>query len=186
MVTSHRERVTHQLHRALGPDKDSPPKTTSRRPRKKSKKPPLPPKQASSETKEPSAPEIELFPDEEDPFFQEASTYVGDVCDSGDELENSYAGIVLSRHSHEDGAGAQADRIHEDGDSPAELEELPADQPEPEERTTGPGTPVSPQPGDWGTSSPEPELPTPETATRPQLPDKEAVRKRGRANNVRR
>ena len=122
VVTSHRERVTHQLHRALGPDKDSTPKTTSRRPRKKSKKPPLPPKQPLPEAKEETAsaatsvPEIDLFPDEEDPFFQEASTYVGDVCDSGEELENSYAGIVLSRHSHEDEAGDQADGIPEDGD----------------------------------------------------------------------
>ena len=111
---------------------------------------------------------------------------MGDINDSGDELENSYAGIVLSRHSHEDEAGDKADGIPEDGDSRADLEELPNDQPEPEERTTGPGTPVSPQPGDWGTSSPEPEPITPEAAARPQLPEKEAVRKRGRANNVRR
>ena len=60
---------------------------------------------------------------------------MGDINDSGDELENSYAGIVLSRHSHEDEAGDKADGIPEDGDSRADLEELPNEQPEPEERT---------------------------------------------------
>ena len=123
-----------------------------------------------------------------DAFYQEISTYVGDINDSGDELENSYAGIVLSRHSHEDEAGDKAEEVPEDGDSQANLEELLEEQPEPEENVTEPGTPVSPQPGDWGTSSPEPEPEkvTPEAAKRPQLPDKEAVRKRGRAHNIRR
>ena len=152
VITSHRERITHQLHRALGPDKDKTPKTTSRRPRKKSKKPPLPEKRPLPETKEaaPSAPENDLFPDEEDAFYKEISTYVGDINDSGDELENSYAGIVLSRHSHEDEAGDKAEEVPEGGDSQADLEELPEEEPEPEENVTQPGTPVSPQPGDWG------------------------------------
>ena len=140
-------------------------------------KPPLPVTKVPV-TKEaaPSAAEIDLFPDEEDAFYQEISTYVGDVNDSGDELENSYAGTVLSRHSHEDEAGDKAEEVPEDGDSQADLEELPEEEPEPEESVTQPGTPVSPHPGDWGTSSPEPEPEkvTPEAVKLPQLPDKEA------------
>ena len=64
-----------------------------------------------------SAPEIELFPDEEDAFYKEASTYVGDVNDSGDELENSYAGSV-TRYPEEDRVEDRA----EDGESQADLE----------------------------------------------------------------
>ena len=188
VFTSHRERITHQLHRALGPSKDNTPKTTSRRPRKKSKKPPLPVKPVVNKAPEagPSAPEIDLFPDEEDAFYKETNTYVGDINNSGEELENSYTGVVLSRRSREDEAGPS--EFPGDGDSQADLEELPDEQPEPAERVTEPGTPVSPEPGDWGTSSPEPEpeKAAPAAPNQPSLPDKEAVKKRGRANNVRR
>ena len=113
---------------------------------------------------------------------------MGDVNDSGDELENSYAGSATPRFPPEDEAG----NLPEDGNSQADLEELPEEGEVPEdEEVTLPGTPVSPRPGDFGTSSPEPEREkvAPEASPspkRPQLPDKEAVRKRGRANNVRR
>ena len=99
--TSHRESITHQLHRALGPDKDKT-KATARRPRKQKKKPP---QAAATRTASPQAsaePEIDLFPDEEDAFYIEASNYVGDINDSGEELENSYAGIVLARFPEDD------------------------------------------------------------------------------------
>ena len=103
VITSHREKITHQLHHALGPDKDKTQKTTPRRPRKQKKKPPLPVTKEAA----PSAPEIDLFPDEEDAFYQEINSYVGDVNNSGDELENSYAGSVTARYSREDDAGTR-------------------------------------------------------------------------------
>ena len=186
--TSHRESITHKLHRALGPDKDKT-KATARRPRKQKKKPP---QAAATRTASPQAsaePEIDLFPDEEDAFYIEASNYVGDINDSGEELENSYAGIVLARFPEDDDVEEDG---QEDGRSQADLEELPEEKTAHEDRDdTQQRTPVPISPANSGIFSPEPEPekvdPAPaQSPKRPQLPDKDAVRKRGRANNVRR
>ena len=146
VYTSHREKITHHLHRALGPNKDKTPKATARRPRKQRKRPP---QAAATGTASPpaSAPEIELFPDEEDAFYIEASNYVGDINDSEDELENSYAGTVI-RFPEDDDVEEDG---QEDGRSQADLEELPEEETAHDDQDdTQQGTPVPTSPTNSG------------------------------------
>ena len=168
VVTSHREKVTHKLRVALGEDKEKDCKR--RRPRKhnwgavkqaqnrEGKKPPTrtpvkaptPPPAAQPTAPTASAPVLDLFPDEEDDFYQELTTFTGEETPTDEHREQG--------QQEED------------------------DQ---EEEVTPPRTPVSPNPGDFGTSSPEPEVvyeeEQPEVVYEVERPKQ--VIKRGRGSN---